>query len=155
MSSEIAATTDRHVRAAIAHWIRERGGIPLIADVAAEMSTDASAVEASFVRMIEGHMFIPRRGSHEIYAYDPFCIGPTDFRVRADGRDWWAICGWDALGIPPALGVTGTVAAPCADGCGERIRIEVGHGGGAMADGPVVFHVGVRGRAFWDDIYLT
>ncbi len=147
--------SDRDVRAAIARWIRDRGAIPLIAEIASDMSTDAKAVEASFVRMIDGHVFIPRRGSHEIYAYNPFCLGPTEFRVHADGRDWWAICGWDALGIPPALGVTGIVAAPCADGCGERIRIEVGKDGAAVADGQPVLHVGVPAHAFWDDIYLT
>ena len=143
------------MRASIGRWIRGRGAIPLIAEIASDTSMDAEAVDASFVRMIEGHVFIPGHGSHEIYAYDPFCVGPTDFRVRADGRDWWAICGWDALGIPPALGVAGTVEARCADGCGEPIRIETGPGGAAVAGGRPVLHVGVPARAFWDDIYFT
>lgn len=148
-----ASELDRRVRTAIARAIRDEGRIPRIADVALALGMDEGAVDASFVRMIESHVFIPERGSHEILAYDPFCVGPTDFAVSAGGRTWWGICGWDALGIAPALGTSGTLTAPCADGCGETIRIEVGPRG--TASGEAVLHVGVPARAFWEDIYFT
>ena len=122
---------DHDLRAVIARSIREQGVIPTISE-----ST-----------------LIPRRGSPEIYAYNPFCSEPTGFSVRAAGRDWSAICGWDALGIPPALGTSGTVRTPCGDGCGETITIEVGLGG--VATGDAVFHSGVPSRHGWDDIYFT
>lgn len=144
---------DRQVRAAIVRTIRDDGTIPRIADVARALGTDAAAVDASFARMIEARVFIPERASHEIHAYDPFCVGPTDFRVRADGRDWWGICGWDALGIPPSLGTMGMLMTGCADGCGERIGIDIGLGG--KASGEAVLHVGVPARSFWEDIYFT
>ena len=150
-----AADFDGQVRAAIARSIRDLGRIPLIEEVAAELKSDASLVDASFVRMSDGHMFIPHRDSHEIHAYNPFCVGPTAFRVNADGRQWWGICGWDALGIPPALGVTGQVETACADRCGQQIVVEVGLGGRANAQHGAVLHVGVPARSFWDDIYFT
>jgi hypothetical protein len=146
---------DQETRAAIARFIRERAGIPQIADVAGRLSTDTAAVEASFARMIEGHVFIPKPDSREIYAYDPFCVGPTDFRVRAEGRDWWGICGWDALGIPPALGTTGILTSRCADGCGDSIAIDIELAGSASAPGGAVLHIGVPARSFWEDIYFT
>lgn len=144
---------DQEVRTAIAGSIRERGAVPTIAEIADRMRTDAPRIEAAFLRLIDGHVFIPRRGSHEIYAYDPFCGDPTDFSVQAAGRDWSAICGWDALGIPAALGTTGTVRTHCGDGCGEAITIEVGIDGAAT--GNAVFHNGVPARHSWDDIYFT
>lgn len=147
--------SDADVRGAIARFIRERAAIPKIAEIAAALQAAPGAVEASFLRMIEAHVFIPQRGSHEIYAYDPFCIGPTSFRVEADGRQWWGICGWDALGIPPALRTTGTLVAPCGDGCSEEVLIEVGLQGAATSAGEPVLHVGVPARSFWDDIYFT
>lgn len=147
------AAFDRDVRAAIARAIREEGRTPLIADVARALGREESTVDASFARMIDGHVFIPQPGSREILAYDPFCVGPSAFAVRSGGRDWWGICGWDALGIPPALGTDGTLTADCADGCGARLRIDVAAAGGAS--GEAVLHIGVPARSFWDDIYFT
>ena len=118
------AELDREVRIAIARSIKTRGRIPTIAAVAADIGKDLAAVDASFARMIEGHVFIPAKDSHEIYAYDPFCVGPTDFFVTAAGRVWFGICAWDALGIPAALGEPGVVETHCGD-CGESIIVEV------------------------------
>src|SRR5438093_11414873 len=98
------AEVDREVRIAIARLIKTGGKIPTIASVAADMVKDISAVDASFARMIDGHVFIPRKDSHEIYAYDQFFVGPTDFFVTTDGRFCFGIYAWDALGMPPALG---------------------------------------------------
>ena len=145
---------DRDVRRAIAEGIRRRGAIPTIARVAADMATDEAAVKASFDRMIAAHVFIPKKGSSEIYAYDPFCAEKTEFRVRADGRAWWAICGWDALGVPASLGVAGTVETACAD-CGERVVVDVDRDGIATSATGAVLHVGVRAKDFWNDIYFT
>lgn len=148
-----AARFDRDLRAVIARGVREQGAIPTIAEAADLLRAEPAATEAAFVRLAEAHVFIPRRGSHEIYAYNPFCSEPTDFSVHAAGREWSAICGWDALGIPPALGTTGTVRTPCGDRCGETITLEVGMGGAAT--GEAVFHSGVPSRQGWDDIYFT
>lgn len=145
---------DRDVRRAIADAIRRRGAIPTIARVAADMGADEAAVTASFDRMIAAHVFIARQGSREIYAYDPFCADKTEFRVRADGRAWWAICGWDALGIPAALGVAGTVETACAD-CGERVVVDIDRDGVATSASGAFLHVGVRAKDFWNDIYFT
>lgn len=156
MSEDAAlAEFDRSARQAIARWIRERGGIPTTADVAGLTSVERGEAEASFVRLAAARLLIARRGSAEIYAYNPFCVGPTDYAVRADGRVWWAICGWDALGIPAALGTAGSVDAACGDGCGERIRVEVALGGRAASDTGAILQIGVPARSFWEDIYFT
>src|ERR671914_751325 len=118
------ADLDREVRIAIARSIKTRGRIPTIAAVAADVGKDVATVDASFERLIDGRVFIPQPGSHEIYAYDPFCVGPTDFFVTAGDRVWFAICGWDALGIPAALGQDGLVETHCAD-CDEPLAVEV------------------------------
>ncbi|HUQ17542.1 MAG TPA: organomercurial lyase [Candidatus Saccharimonadales bacterium] len=155
MSTDAVTTApfDQEVRMVIARRIREQGVIPSIGEVATLLQVEPASAEAAFVRMAEAHVFIPRRGSPEIYAYDPFCSEPTDFAVRAAGRDWSAICGWDALGIPAALRTTGTVRTRCGDGCGEPITIEIGADG--TATGNAVFHSGVPARHSWDDIYFT
>ena len=128
--------------------------MPKIADVARDLALPEEPVRASFDRMIAAHVFIPRRGSSEILSYNPFCADPTDFRVRCAGREWWALCGWDALGIPAALGAAGSIVSTCAD-CGEGIVVDVDRDGTATAARGAVLNIGVRARAFWDDIYFT
>jgi hypothetical protein len=145
---------DRHVREVIARAIRDEGHIPTIAEIAAGLGRDASDVDRSFARMIEGHVFIPRHGSREIHAYNPFCAEPTAFAVTAGGCEWWGICAWDALGIPAALGTTGTIEARCAD-CDEPVRVEVGLGGAASGPPGTVMQVVTPARDFWKDIYDT
>jgi hypothetical protein len=148
------AAFDSIVRETIAASIRRRGAVPTIAQVASDIGSDAPTVGASFDRMIAAHVFIPRRESSEIYSYNPFCVEPTDFRVRSDGREWWALCGWDALGIPAALGAAGTVETSCAD-CGDRIVIDVDRDGTAVSNGGAVLNIGVRAVDFWTDIHFT
>jgi len=148
------AEDDREVRVAIARAIKTRGQIPTIAAVAADLQKDIAWVDASFTRMIEGRVFIPRKGSHEIYAYDPFCVGPTDFFVTAANRVWFGICAWDALGIPAALGEPGVVETHCAD-CNESLVVEVDAKGITEVQTWTVMQVGVRARDFWKDIYFT
>jgi hypothetical protein len=145
---------DRGVRAAIARAIRERGAIPKVADVALALGCDRSDVEAAFLRMIEGRVFIPRHRSLEILAYNPFCSEATNFAVTVSDRIWSAICAWDALGVPPALGAQGSIDARCAD-CAEPIRIEVGVDGRATAPERTVMQVATPARDFWKNIYRT
>lgn len=148
------AAFDARVRQAIAAAIRARGAVPTIAQVAADMSEPEGAVRASFERMAAAHVFIPQRGSSEIYSYNPFCVERTDFRVRSAGREWWALCGWDALGIPAALGATGTIETTCAD-CGEPVVVDVDRDGTASTSTGAVLNVGVRAVDFWKDIHFT
>jgi hypothetical protein len=148
------AEDDREVRIAIARSIKTRGKIPTIAALAADMGTDIAKVDASFARMIEGHVFIPRKDSREIYAYNPFCVGPTDFFVTAAGRVWFGICAWDALGIPAALGEAGVLETHCPD-CGESLVVEVDADGGTEVQTWTVMQVGVPARDFWKDIHFT
>lgn len=146
--------SDQRVKEAIAMSIRSRGLIPTIAQVASDLGTTEDEVDASFERLAAAHVFIPQRGSREIYAYNPFCAGPTDFQVDAGGRTFWAICGWDALGIPAALGIAGEIRTACPD-CREPLTVSVSENGRARSATPVVFRVDVPAREFWADIYFT
>jgi hypothetical protein len=145
---------DRGVRATIARAIRQRGAIPTVGEVALALGCDRSDVEAAFLRMIEGRVFIPRHRSPEILAYNPFCSESTNFAVTAADRTWSAICAWDSLGVPPALGVPGSIDARCAD-CADPIRIEVGLDGRATAPEGTVMQVATPARDFWKNIYRT
>ena len=71
---------------------------------------------------------------------NPFAVGPTSFRVEAGGRDYHAVCAWDALGILAVLHADGTVETDCAD-CGDAIVVRVRDGLLAATDAVVHFLV--------------
>ena len=148
------AEGDREVRIAIARSIKTRGKIPTIAAVAADLGKDAATIDAAFTRMIDDHVFRPRKDSHEIYAYNPFCVGPTDFFVTTGPRVWFAIDAWDALGIPAAIGESGLIETHCAD-CDESLVVEVDADGATELQTWTVMQVGVPARDFWKDIAYT
>src|SRR5512132_812302 len=148
------AEFDREVRIAIARSIKTRGKVPTIAGIASDMKQDIAVVDASFERMIDGHVFIPRKDSHEIFTYNPFCAEPTDFFVTAGGRIWFGIDAWDALGIPAALGETGVIETHCQD-CGAELVLEVDADGGTEEQTWIVMQLGVPARDFWKDIAFT
>ena len=113
-----------------------------------ELATD----EAALRRLHDAHWLVLEPDRPEIRMMNPFSAVPTQHRVEADGRSWFANCAWDAFGIPAALGVDGHISSSCPDCC-EAIEIDVIGGRPEPATG--VFHVLVPARHWWDDIVFT
>jgi hypothetical protein len=83
---------------------------------------------------------------------NPFAAQPTDFRVEAGGRMWYANCAWDAFGIGAALHIDSSFETHCPD-CDEPIAIDVR--AGQPNDRSPVFHVLVPAVQWWQDIGFT
>ena len=149
-----SAAFDRDVRVTIAECIRERGAVPSRSEVAARVAAPDADVAASFGRLAAARTMILRPGGTEILSFNPFAAGPTDFRVRAGGRDWSALCAWDALGVAAALAADGVVLGRCADVCGVPLEVRLaGEAVGAL-DG-VVMQFALPAREWWKDIVFT
>lgn len=58
---------------------------------------------------------------------NPFSGIPTDFKVPADGKTYYANCAWDMLGIPAALHTDAVIEAVCTES-NEKVRIEIRNG---------------------------
>jgi Alkylmercury lyase len=82
-------------------------------------------------------------GGQVVLAY-PWSATPTAFvTVLADGRQRWACCAIDALGVSAMLGQPVTVRASCHH-CGERVRLSLTPAGPLDGEG-VMAWVGERG----------
>jgi hypothetical protein len=82
----------------------------------------------------------------------PYSAVPTAYRVRADGRWWYANCAWDAFGICAALHADGRIETSCPD-CGEALTVEVRER--RPDDESLLFHCLVPAARWWDDIVFT
>ena len=82
----------------------------------------------------------------------PFSAIPTSFRVSAGGRQWWACCAWDALGISAMLRIPVEIIPNCTD-CGDPTMVRTtGH---ELVSGSGVVHFAVPAASWWDDIGFT
>lgn len=147
-----ADALDRDVRLYIFRQAAETAHVPRANEIAAALGRPQPEIEESIKRLAAGHALILAPGTVNIWAADPFCAVPSNFRVSALGRTYWGICIWDALGIPAALHSDASVAARCGD-CDQEIVLDVR--GGALARGEGIVHFGVPAAKWWDNIAFT
>ena len=145
---------DRDVRIMIAECIRERGAVPSLAEVAERVVASTADVADSFGRLAAARVMILRPATTEILSFNPFAAGPTDFRVRCGGREWSALCAWDAFGVAAALKADGLVLGRCADACGVPLEVRLAGDAVGALDG-VLMQFALPARDWWKDIVFT
>jgi hypothetical protein len=142
---------DLAIRRATYRLFVELGRAPTAAEVAADVGVGKPDVRASWARLHDGHALV-LDADGEIRMANPFAAKPTDFRVEAGGRSWFANCGWDAFGIGAALHVDCSFDTHCPD-CSEPLHVGVRDG---MPERPdLVWHVLVPAARWWNDIGFT
>lgn len=143
---------DLQIRNATYRLFAEVGAPPSRAAVAVAAGADETQVSDAWQRLHDEHALVLDGASRKLRMANPFSALPTPHRVRADGRDWYANCAWDAIGICAALDCDGVIETECAD-CGDPIRLEVR--GKRVDDESLLFHALVPAGRWWDDIAFT
>lgn len=147
------AEFDRVVRLELFRVAAATGRVPSEVEVAERLAEPREAVTDAIRRLADGKALILAPGGTSIWAANPFCAVPSGFRVRTHERTYWAICIWDALGIPASLSADATIETDCGDACGERLLLTIRDG--SLADGEGVVHFGVPAARFWENIVFT
>jgi alkylmercury lyase-like protein len=146
------AALDRDVRLAVSRKFIDEEVPPAVDELAAQLGTDAPAIEASLRRLEDAHMLTLVPGTSSVWMAFPFSAIPTPFEVRVGHRRYFANCIWDALGIPVCLDADATIDSSCPD-CSEPLRLEVRNGSLVPAEG--VIHFAVPAARWWEDIGAT
>lgn len=145
------ADLDRTVRLHVYERVVSDGFPPTVAGAARALGITEADAEASYRRLAAGKVIVLVPGGREILMANPFAARPTDFLVRANGRQWYGNCAWDALGILSALGADGSVTTACAD-CADPLEVTVR---GGVPQGKAVLHIAVPAHHWWVDIVFT
>lgn len=121
----------------------ERGGPIRVEDIIAASPDHAPAFHDALIALDDDDLIRVRAGQIDI-AY-PFSGTPTPFRLSlSGGRDRYACCATDALGIAPMVGEPIEITSACHH-CGEPLKFgATPHGVGRDAEGVMVW-VGKRG----------
>jgi hypothetical protein len=142
---------DLAIRRATYRRFAELGRAPSAGEVAAAMGAPEADVRAAWERLQDAHALV-LDDAGAIRMANPFAARPTDFRVDAGGRSWYANCAWDAFGIGAALHVDSEFDTHCPD-CGEALHVRIRDG--RPDDTSLVFHVLVPAAQWWNDIGFT
>lgn len=140
------------VRAFIYDFIVTNERPPLVAETAEDMNLTRAQVHQLYSALDACHAIFLEPGTHSIRMAHPFSGVPTSFRVHVAGRDYWANCAWDALGIPAALHADATIHAVCSD-THELVVLKV-QGDQIVGQGEVV-HFARPFREWYDDLVFT
>lgn len=85
---------------------------------------------------------------------NPFSGIPTDFKVHADGKTYFANCAWDMLGIPAALHTDAVIEAVCTES-GEEVGIEIHDGNLRFSIDDLRIHFPLPFSRWYDDLVFT
>jgi hypothetical protein len=140
------------VRAFVYQHFAETTRPPRVDEVASHFDLTHQAAASTFDALHERHALYLKPGTHEILMANPFSGLETPFRVRANGRIYFANCAWDALGIPAALHADAEIEATCAQS-GEPLRLRVIDGEIQHPDALV--HFLVPFRKWYNDLAFT
>ena len=143
---------DAQIKLAVYRYFAETGRRPSPDDVAERVSSDVGSVLDSYPRLRAQRVLALESDGSSIRMAPPFSGVPTQHVVIVDGRQYFANCAWDALGVPAALHQPGEVHSRYAQS-GESLHLQVG------LEGPEpstwLFHCLVPAAKWWDDIVFT
>ena len=142
---------DLGIRKATYRLFVDLGRAPTAAEVGVDVGVREARVRASWERLHDAHALV-LDADGAIRMANPFAAKPTDFRVEAAGRSWYANCGWDAFGIGAALHADSRIRSTCPD-CGDTLDFEIRDG--SMEPSEAIWHVLVPAREWWSDIGFT
>jgi len=143
---------DTQIKLAIYKHFAETGRRPSPGEVAERVGSDVRSVLEAYPRLRTQRVLALEPDGSSIRMAPPFSGVPTQHVVIVDGKQYFANCAWDSLGVIAALHQPGEVNSRCAQS-DEPFHLTVG------PDGPEpstwLFHCLVPAAKWWDDIVFT
>jgi hypothetical protein len=142
----------RELRLYIYTQMVETSAAPSVAETARTLSCAPAEAEAGYRALADARIIVLRPGSTTIWMAMPFSNMQTAFTVIAGGRAYYANCGWDAFGIPAALGADARIFTGCPD-CGSALERKIA--GGHIPETRGLVHFALPVRRWWEDVGYT
>ncbi len=98
------------------------------------------------------HAFFLEPETLTVRMANPFSGIPTDFKVHANGKTYYANCAWDMLGIPAALHADAGIEAVCTESNGS-VQLEITNG--QITNYDLLIHFPLPFSRWYDDLVFT
>ena len=150
--TEIPEQVLHAVRLYVFRQSAETTRVPQASEISQSLGREIGEIRTALKQLALNKVLILAPNHSSIWAANPFCAVPSGFRVQAGGKNYWAICIWDALGVAAALHKDAVIDAACGD-CGNAMQLEIADGNIARGEG--IVHFAVPAHQWWDNIAFT
>jgi hypothetical protein len=140
------------IRAFVYQHFAETTRPPRVEESASRFHLTHEAAVSAYEELHRRHALYLKPGTHEVLMANPFSGVETPFRVRANGKTYFANCAWDSLGIPAALHMDAEIEAACAQS-GQPIQLRVA--GQQVQGSNTLVHFLVPFREWYNDLTFT
>jgi hypothetical protein len=128
------------IRAFIYQHFAETTRAPSVDETATQFDLTHEQAASAFEELHQHHAIFLKPGTHNILMANPFSGIPTEFKVHANNKTYFANCAWDSLGIPAALHLDAEIEATCSQ-TEEPIQLKIKDGKISNSDALVHFLV--------------
>ena len=115
------------VRAFVYNHFADTTYAPSVEVTARHFNIEIGEASAIYRDLHNRHAFFLEPGTLAIRMANPFSGVPTDFKVHANGKTYFANCAWDMLGIPAALHTDAVIEAVCTES-NDTVQLEIRDG---------------------------
>jgi len=153
MSEAIELTDqDWRIRLFIYQFFVDNERPPSIQETAGQFSLSENSALEAYRRLNQRHQIFLAPETGQILMAHPLSALPTLYRVAVNGRNLWANCAWDSLGIPAMLDADVEIEArhPLSD---EVIHYAVKNR--ELVGPPHRVHFALPARRWYDDLVHT
>lgn len=125
---------------------------PSVDETAHHFNISTEEASEFYKELHNRHSFFLKPNTLTIRMANPFSGIPTDFKVHANGKTYFANCAWDMLGIPAALHCDAVINAVFTES-NEAIQLEVKDG--KVTNGELLVHFPLAFSRWYDDLIFT
>ena len=140
------------IRAFVYAHFAETTRPPSVDETAAHFNISTEEASELYKELHNRHALFLNLDKVAIRMANPFSGIPTDFKVHANGKTYFANCAWDMLGIPAALHCDAVIDAVCTESK-EAIQLEVKDG--KVTNGDLLVHFPLPFSRWYDDLIFT
>jgi hypothetical protein len=148
--------TDENVLWRVRHFVyrhfAETTHPPSVDVTAAHFNISNEEASEYYKELHNRHAFFLKPETLTIRMANPFSGIPTDFKVHAHGKTYFANCAWDMLGIPAALHTDAVIEAKFTES-NETVEIKVKDG--KVTNGELLVHFPLSFSHWYDDLVFT
>ena len=152
------------VRAFVYNHFADTTHAPSVDETARYFNISVEKAGELYKELHNRHSFFLEPNTLTIRMANPFSGIPTDFKIHANGKTYFANCAWDMLGIPAALHCDAVIEAVCTES-NEAVKLEIrdglvyAQGGVPVAEdgglSSLLVHFPIPFARWYDDLVFT